>query len=364
MDIKSMRLIQKSLKDILKSVNLLIVPHLYSFTGTCLDSILKTPQISQFTLHANLRKSWITLGIITITLPLQASENSLIMRQAIPNHTNVKINPMDLSRWTFSGGKFHCELKNTFPPYGKFYFRSAERKRIVFTAKMNPEYVNFHSANLYAYSPPWKGVDENFIDLSYKEGKSEYIFEQNIEGLFNALKNNEWIKVEYLTKGKNSQSGNKTSASFILPSIDVLASIDAFKTCRRALPNMTYSQARTVNLGFTLGQLSLTTAQIALMKDFYSYVEKDDSVTRVLIDGHTDSTGTSIQNLALSKKRAEQVKDTLLGLGLRENILEVRFHGERYPIASNKTKLGQDKNRRVTLRVVREDETVSFLKPQ
>ncbi|MDW2083638.1 OmpA family protein, partial [Vibrio sp. 1640] len=37
-------------------------------------------------------------------------------------------------------------------------------------------------------------------------------------------------------------------------------------------------------------------------------------------------------------------------------IIEVRSHGDRYPVANNNTAAGQAKNRRVTLRLVRDNE--------
>lgn len=56
--------------------------------------------------------------------------------------------------------------------------------------------------------------------------------------------------------------------------------------------------------------------------------------------------------------RAQQVADALIARGLHSDMIEVRAHGSRYPVASNSTAKGQAKNRRVTIRLVRDDERV------
>ena len=48
----------------------------------------------------------------------------------------------------------------------------------------------------------------------------------------------------------------------------------------------------------------------------------------------------------------------LAQLGIDKGLIEVRAHGARYPVASNSTADGRDKNRRVTLRLVRDNEEI------
>ena len=79
-------------------------------------------------------------------------------------------------------------------------------------------------------------------------------------------------------------------------------------------------------------------------------------MTKILIDGHTDNVGSSLANLSVSRTRAEQVAEALVELGIDKSMLETRAHGSRYPIASNSSTKGQAKNRRVTLRLVRDNE--------
>jgi len=67
----------------------------------------------------------------------------------------------------------------------------------------------------------------------------------------------------------------------------------------------------------------------------------------VLIEGHTDSTGPDDYNLALSLKRAKAVEMYMVSKGIAANRLSTKGLGESDPIASNDTKEGRAKNRRV-----------------
>ena len=80
---------------------------------------------------------------------------------------------------------------------------------------------------------------------------------------------------------------------------------------------------------------------------------RDNPNALVLIDGYTDSTGSLHQNTLLSTKRANKVADILrTEYNIPQERLKTLGHGEAYPIASNRTLEGRQKNRRVTLKVV------------
>jgi len=72
-------------------------------------------------------------------------------------------------------------------------------------------------------------------------------------------------------------------------------------------------------------------------------------LTRLLIEGHTDSTGSAAANQVLSLKRANAVADYLSLQGLTRSSIETLGHGESEPIADNNTKAGRAKNRRVEI---------------
>ncbi len=69
----------------------------------------------------------------------------------------------------------------------------------------------------------------------------------------------------------------------------------------------------------------------------------------VLIEGHTDSTGDPLYNYDLGLQRAIKIRNLLVKYGADRDKISVDSRGERYPIASNRTREGEHKNRRVEI---------------
>ncbi len=74
--------------------------------------------------------------------------------------------------------------------------------------------------------------------------------------------------------------------------------------------------------------------------------------TTIRISGHTDSTGSESYNQTLSERRANAVKNTLVGMGVNPARLTTIGYGESKPVASNSTEAGRQQNRRVEIRIV------------
>jgi outer membrane protein OmpA-like peptidoglycan-associated protein len=70
---------------------------------------------------------------------------------------------------------------------------------------------------------------------------------------------------------------------------------------------------------------------------------------RVLVEGHTDSDGSSEYNLQLSRLRAQSVRSALVEGGVSPDRIEAQGYGETRPVATNGTAAGKAQNRRVEL---------------
>ena len=72
----------------------------------------------------------------------------------------------------------------------------------------------------------------------------------------------------------------------------------------------------------------------------------------VVATGHTDSVGSDAYNIKLSLRRANAVKAFLVSKGIPADRIFTAGKGEGTPVASNKTRDGRAKNRRVEVEVV------------
>ena len=79
---------------------------------------------------------------------------------------------------------------------------------------------------------------------------------------------------------------------------------------------------------------------------------KEHPDINVIIEGHTDWTGTEEYNLGLSKRRAASVCNYLVKKGISQNSLETVGYGEADPIADNHTPEGRSMNRRVVFKIL------------
>lgn len=74
--------------------------------------------------------------------------------------------------------------------------------------------------------------------------------------------------------------------------------------------------------------------------------------TNIIIDGHTDNTGTEKHNLALSMDRSDAVTSYLKNLGVSSTRITTNGFGESLPKVSNETADGRSQNRRVEIGIV------------
>ncbi len=73
----------------------------------------------------------------------------------------------------------------------------------------------------------------------------------------------------------------------------------------------------------------------------------------VLIEGHTDNTGTKQRNEKLSLERAQAVFDYFAGKGIDGERMKIFGYGDTKPVVSNATDRGKEQNRRVEIVILK-----------
>ncbi|MFC1569008.1 OmpA family protein [bacterium] len=77
--------------------------------------------------------------------------------------------------------------------------------------------------------------------------------------------------------------------------------------------------------------------------------------TEILLEGHTDATGSEEYNLELSRKRAHSVSNSLTNKEVKTSRITMMGYGETQPIADNETIEGRTQNRRVEIAIYAND---------
>ncbi len=74
----------------------------------------------------------------------------------------------------------------------------------------------------------------------------------------------------------------------------------------------------------------------------------------LLIEGFTDSVGSEQYNLRLSLQRANAVRDAIVSKGISAERITTKGYGHQFPVESNATPAGRQKNRRVEIIILNE----------
>ncbi|TPV31491.1 OmpA family protein [Paucihalobacter ruber] len=110
-------------------------------------------------------------------------------------------------------------------------------------------------------------------------------------------------------------------------------------------------------VNFATNKADLTvTSKANLDKVVNVFLEFPD--TNILVQGHTDSTGSEAYNMELSKKRAKSVVDYLKSKGVAANRLSMEGLGQSMPRFDNSTAEGRSKNRRVEIAVIANEQMI------
>ncbi len=109
--------------------------------------------------------------------------------------------------------------------------------------------------------------------------------------------------------------------------------------------------SRTGNIYFASGSARLDPKSEPLLNSLAGIVARCPNMV-IEVGGHTDSIGSTATNERLSVSRAAAVTQYLLSRNLSRDVLVSRGYGESAPIATNATKEGRWKNRRIEFKVL------------
>jgi len=285
-----------------------------------------------------------TTFLLTMAMPF-AQANAIIHYQS----------GISDSEWLLSVDIFSCSLTHPVPNYGEGHFIKEAGEPMKFILQPQNEKLGPGQVYIISQAPDWSpGVKPETLDiLSYPGyGLTVEVGGKVAERMLTSLD-----RGRHPVVAGTAWENNRETIEVGLSNINFAPAYTEFRRCLASLLPVNYDQiARTAAL-FPTNGVNLTDRIKSRLDLVALYVSSDPSVEYIYIDGHTDSIGSRRDNRELSKERAERVTSYLLEKGVPAEKIISRYHGDRYPAMSNNTASGRERNRRVTIRLEKVDES-------
>jgi outer membrane protein OmpA-like peptidoglycan-associated protein len=114
---------------------------------------------------------------------------------------------------------------------------------------------------------------------------------------------------------------------------------------------------------FAVDQATLNSDAQTKIKDLAAILAKNPD-TYILIEGHTDNSGTSSHNMTLSERRAKAVSDFLSAQSVASSRLKTAWYGESQPKVANDSESNRAQNRRVEFAIYANEKLVQQAKEE
>ena len=125
------------------------------------------------------------------------------------------------------------------------------------------------------------------------------------------------------------------------------ADLAKFATVKQETRGMVITLSGSVLFASAKSEL-LPAAQIKL-NDVANALIKEDPLSKIVVEGHTDSQGAAAYNQDLSQRRAQSVRDYLVSRGIAADRVTSQGFGPTRSIAENNSAEGRANNRRVEI---------------
>ncbi|MBX2808625.1 MAG: OmpA family protein [Cellvibrionaceae bacterium] len=263
--------------------------------------------------------------------------------------------PIESVKWQAQGSKFSCRLSHFVEGFGEAIFEREAGETTRFYLDSKTPRMKTGAASLVIRAPAWSPQSAKFAtsqlaSVKVKESTQPIMLGRQLAERMLA----ELQKGMLLDFNRRPWYGDSVSVKVTLPSIGFRASHQQYVDCLANLLPVNFKQVERSSLFYSNDDDELTDAVKRRLDKVIAYVKEDAAVKSFYLDGHTDSEGIRNENLLKSQRRTEKVMDYLIEKQIPREQIVARWHGERYPVDTNRTAKGRAKNRRVTLRLSKE----------
>lgn len=143
-------------------------------------------------------------------------------------------------------------------------------------------------------------------------------------------------------------SGQKKDAQGDVAVMDITVDEEAFEDQEEYKEEAAKSDLELEMIHFAYDSYKITSDSRKILERNANVIKlkKDTNKVKVYIEGHCDDRGTISYNIALGQKRATEVKNYYLNLGVKDRDIELISYGEEMPICKKNTEACWYENRR------------------
>ncbi len=186
-------------------------------------------------------------------------------------------------------------------------------------------------------------------------------FDSSVKSIANYIKKLKEAKKQLITEnGRLQEELSRVKEKEATSSAELQKKLEREAAIRKIKSFFTPQEARVIyegdNITIRLKGLTFPSGQYIIQPEYFSLLTKVQKALMVFpeshytVEGHTDALGNAGKNKVLSDQRARSVREYLMAnMDLDENQITSIGYGEERPVASNETREGRIRNRRIDI---------------
>lgn len=259
---------------------------------------------------------------------------------AAPVYAQTYITAFADSQWKAQSGAFACSLIHDITAFGsaRLVRNAGSAELLELTARTQA--FGDGAVRVEAVPPMWRSdANPGNLGQAQASGQLLQVSGAQIAAITASLEQG----ANVIFSGSNLRVG--------LAARNFSTAFASYRTCVKNLIPYTFDQLSRTQLSYARETEALSPAAKAELDKIVRYVKADQKVLGIIVDAHSDKQPKSEESDALSQLQAELVTSYLIDKGVAADRITTRWHGDKFPIANNQNKVGQAKNRRVTVRL-------------
>lgn len=289
------------------------------------------------------------LKLLLMSVSISSALLSVSAHAAMRNYSANQ----DSSNWeVVKTTRLQCQLNHEVPYYGEAIFKASasKNKNLTFNLDMVVRPENYAIAGLKAVPPSWRSglPARNIANMKLLKKFDGELGNQTAWEMLTELEKG-FYPTFYYQDWQNSADKIAVGIS----SVNFKQAYWAFLQCRDELLPYSFEDISFTVMNYQSNSSKLTKSSQQRLDKIAEYLKNDSTIESISIDSYTDSYGGRWNNLDLSRKRAQAIKDYMVSLGVDENKVKTMGFGEKRFVDTNDNILGRDKNRRLVIQIAK-----------